>query len=312
MPAAARAAVLPVLKCAGATVWRCAQGRVRSRDRRQPSAESAGGGVRSRCNTCSSCRWRSRSSMVRCFTADNCVRTSKSNRGTNTRTRPTVQRRAQCLEVPKRQPQRAGSADEQQSVHIPRGILPVPCGRAARVWQHADLFVVTNRFRRHARSLRELANGQRLRHRRGPLLLSLAEDRASSRWKVKSERIVSGHSTWRPASVNVLLGRTRAQQTRKPPYVLPTHQPGKAGEALGDQFGVLDDVARVRITPGMSTLPSGSFTCSQVVRIRSVLRFMPLRPLAVPSCPGTSCRAAVFRPAPLSAGADCSLTRAAL
>src|SRR5712692_3757806 len=47
--------------------------------------------------------------------------------------------------------------------------------------------------------------------------------------------------------------------------VLAADQLGVAGEALGDEFGMLDEIVLDSRTPGMRTLPAGSFTASNTV-----------------------------------------------
>ena len=101
--------------------------------------------------------------------------------------RATVKCAHQCLELLKREPQRAGSTDEPQPLHAGLIVESVARRGAAGSRQHSDLFVIADRFRGYAARLRNLADREAGGHRLPPSVESPANDRPSSDWKVKRE-----------------------------------------------------------------------------------------------------------------------------
>ena len=100
-------------------------------------------------------------------------------------TRRIVQSARQCLQPLKRQSQRARPSDEAQPFHARGIVLSIARCGPAWGWQYPDLLVVANRFRRHSRRFRDLADRKGSRHDQPPSVETVANDKPSGDRKVK-------------------------------------------------------------------------------------------------------------------------------
>jgi hypothetical protein len=117
--------------------------------------------------------------------------------GTHGQTLPAIKLCRQRFERGEGEPEGAGTANEQEPMHIVAGVLPV--SRATPAWhrQHADLLVITNGFCRDASGLRQLAHRQQSFHGCSSLYdVSVQKGTRSTRWKVKGKETKKS-SNWR-------------------------------------------------------------------------------------------------------------------
>jgi hypothetical protein len=106
--------------------------------------------------------------------------------GTQAQALPTVKLCRQRFEPGEGEPEGPRAANEQESMHIVAGVLPISCTTPPGYRQHADLLIVTNGFCRDACGVGELANRQRSFHGCSSLCeVSEKNSTRSTGWKVK-------------------------------------------------------------------------------------------------------------------------------